>query len=141
VVDLKLLVQHILTNAGLHCLSEFPHSVLPRLQSPMISVGLKTQRLLPTAFGGFFGYFAGRTCTGFLQESVIRLDVFSPYLSGGSPCRNAMNDALVAILGGVANHSLCEVSVGEIYYDPDVDCFRCTALLTFQAHLFQFSES
>lgn len=140
-VDLKLLVQRLLSNAGLHCMSEFPRSVLPRLQNPMIAVGLDSQRLLPTAFGGFFGYFAGRTCTGFLQESVIRLDVFSPYLSGGAPCRSTVNDALVAVLGGVANHSLREVSVGDIHYDPEVDCVRCTILLTYQAHLFQLPES
>lgn len=140
-VDLKLLVQYLLTNAGLHCLSEYPFAPLPRLDTPMVAVGLDSQRLLLTAFGDFFGYFANRPCTGFLQESVIRLDVFSPYLSGGSPCRATMNEALLAALGGVANHSLTDVQVGDIHYDPKVDCIRCTALLTFRAHLFQFSET
>lgn len=140
-VDLKLLVQLLLTNAGLHCVTEYPFTALPRLETPMIAVGLDSQRLLPAAFGNYFGTFANRLCTGFLQESVIRLDVFSPYLSGGTPCRATMNDALLAALGGVANHSLTDVQVGDIHYDPKVDCIRCTALLTFRAHIYQFSET
>lgn len=140
-VDLKLLVQRLLALAGLHCLSEYPFAPLPRLETPMVAVGLESQRLRLTAFGDFFGYFAGHPCTGFLQESVIRLDVFSPYLSGGAPCRTTMNDAVLAVLGGVANHSLTDVKVGDIHYDPKVDCIRCTAYLTFRAHLFQFSDT
>lgn len=140
-VDLKLLVQSLLSNAGLHCLSEYPFAPLPRLETPMVAVGLDAQRLVLSAFGDFFGYFAGRPCTGFLQESVIRLDVFSPYMSGGGPCRATMNEALLAALNGVANHSLTDVQVGDIHYDPKVDCIRCTALLTFKAHLFKYPET
>lgn len=140
-VDLKLLVQHILSLAGLHCVSEYPFAPLPRLESPMVAVGLDSQHLLKPAFGDFFGYFIGRPCTGFLQESVIRLDVFAPYMSGGTPCRMTMNEALLAVLDGVANHSLTDVQVGDIHYDPEVDCIRCTALLTFKAHLYEFPES
>ena len=140
-VDLKLLVLYLLTNAGLHCLSEYPFAPLPRLETPMVAVGLDAQRLKLTAFGDFFGYFAGRPCTGFEQESVIRLDVFSPYMSGGSPCRQTMNAALLAALKGVPNHSLTDTTVGDIHYDPTVDCIRCTALLTFRAHLFEIPET
>jgi len=141
VVNLKLLVQDLLTNAGLHCVSEYPFMPLPRLETPMVAVGLESQRLMQTAVDNFFGYLAGRVCTGFQEESVIRLDVFSPYLSGGTPCRTTMNDALLAALGGVANHSLTGVKVGNIHYDPKVDCIRCTAFLTFRAHLFRYSET
>ena len=140
-VDLKLLVQFLLTEAGLHCLSEYPFSMLPRLETPMVAVGLESQHLTMSAFGNFFGYLVGRTCTGFQEESVIRLDVFSPYLSGGAPCRTTMNAALLAAIGGVANHSLTDVKVGNIHYDPKVDCIRCTAYLTFRSHLFTYSET
>lgn len=140
-VDLKLLVQFLLTEAGLHCLSEYPFSPLPRLETPMVAVGLESQHLTLTAFGSFFGYLVGRACTGFQEESVIRLDVFSPYLSGGTPCRTTMNEALLAAIGGVANHSLTDVKVGNIHYDPKVDCIRCTAFLTFRAHIFKYSET
>lgn len=140
-VNLRLLVERLLIAAGLHCLSEYPFAPLPRLDSPMVAVGLESQRLLPTAFSDFFGFFAGRACTGFLQESVIRLDVFAPYMSGGTPCRSTMNDAILAALGGVVNHVLTDVKVGNIHYDPKVDCIRCTAMLTFRAHVFDFSET
>ncbi|MBQ3357031.1 MAG: hypothetical protein IJG45_07980 [Oscillospiraceae bacterium] len=140
-VELKLLVERLLSNAGLHCLLEYPFAPLPRLETPMVAVGLDSQRLLKTAFGDFFGYLAGRVCTGFLEESVIRLDVFSPYMSGGAPCRTTMNEALLAALNGVVNHSLTDVKVGDIHYDPKVDCIRCSALLTFRAHLFQYAET
>lgn len=140
-VDLKLLVQYALTNAGLHCVSEYPFAPLPRLETPMVAVGLDAQRLYLTAFGSYFGLFAGRPCSGFMQESVIRLDVFSPYMSGGTPCRATMNEALLAALGGVPNHSLTDVKVGDIHYDAKVDCIRCTARLTFRAHLFQLTDT
>lgn len=140
-VDLRLLVQRLLSLAGLHCLAEYPSAALPRLSSPMIAVGLEAQRLRPAAIGGFFGYFGGRPCTGFEQESVIRLDIFAPYLNGGAPCRATMNEALLAVLDGVANHSLTDVRVGELHYDPKVDCMRCTAMLTYRAYLYKYAES
>lgn len=140
-VDLKLLVQLLLANAGLHCLSEYPFAPLPRLESPMVAVGLDSQRIIRPAFGNFIGNLVNRPCTGFLLESVIRLDVFSPYMSGGAPCRATMNSALLAALNGVANHALTDIRVGDIHYDPKVDCIRCTAKLTFRAYMYQFPES
>ncbi|MBQ6430908.1 MAG: hypothetical protein IJJ99_03410 [Oscillospiraceae bacterium] len=140
-VDLRLLMQLLLTNAGLHCLSEYPFAPLPRLETPMVAVGLDSQRMVRPAFGDFFGYLANRPCTGFLLESVIRLDVFSPYMSGGTPCRTTMNEALLAALNGLPNHAMTDVQVGDIHYDPKVDCIRCTAKLTFRAYMFHFPEA
>lgn len=140
-VDLKLLIQRLLTAAGIHCLSEYPFALLPRLETPMVAVGLDSQKLIRTAFGDLLGYFLGQPCTGLLQESVIRLDVFSPYLSGGGPCRVTMNEAVLAALSGVPNHALTDVKVGDIHYDPKVDCIRCTALLTFRAYVYELPET
>ncbi len=140
-VDLRILVQHLLENAGLHCVSEYPFAPLPRLETPMVAVGLHTQRMIRTAFGNFFGNLLSRPCTGFYMESVIRLDVFSPYMSGGTPCRVTMNDAVFAALAGVVNHALTDVQVGDIHYDPEVDCIRCTAMLTFRAYMYQFPQT
>lgn len=137
-VDIKPRIYQLLTNAGLHCLTEFPMTKLPRLQSPMVTVGGKGVELRPIAIGDYLGADADQNvCTGFLAATTVVLDVYSPYKSGGTACYETMQAAVGLLLAGDTGQTLRKVRMDNIRFDPDADCYRCSALLTFEALNYQ----
>lgn len=137
-VDIKPVIYQLLTNAGLHCMTEFPTDKLPRLQSPMVTVGGKAAELRPIAIGDYLGADADqKACTGFLAATTVVLDVYSPYKSGGTACYEMMQDVMEVLLAGGTGQTLRKVKMDNIRFDTDADCYRCSALLTFEALNFQ----
>lgn len=137
-VDIKPTIYQLLTNAGLHCLTEFPMKNLPRLQSPMVTVGGKGVELRPIAIGDYLGADTDQNvCTGFLAATTVVLDVYSPYKSGGTACYETMQAAVQVLLAGGTGQTLRKVRMDNIRFDPDADCYRCSALLTFEALNYQ----
>ena len=137
-VDIKPRIYQLLNNAGLHCLTEFPLKNLPRLQSPMVAVGVKAVELSPAAIGGYLGADADqKACPGFLASTTVLLDVYSPYKSGGTACSETAQNAVRVLLAGGVGQTLREVRLDNVRFDADTDCYRCCALLTFEALNFQ----
>ena len=137
-VDIKPTICRILTNAGLHCLTEFPLNKLPRLQSPMVTVGVKGTEIRPAAIGGYLGLNADlEACIGSVSCTTILLDAYSPYKSGGNACYETMKTAVQALMAGGTSQNLRKIRVGNVHFDANTDCYRCSALLTFEALNFQ----
>ena len=137
-VDIKPRIYQLLNNAGLHCLTEFPLKNLPRLQSPMVAVGVKAVELSPAAIGGYLGEDADqKACSGFLASATVLLDAYSPYKSGGTACLETMQTAVRVLLAGGTGQALRKVRMDNVRFDADTDCYRCSALLTFEALIFQ----
>ena len=133
-VDIKPRIYQLLTNAGLHCLTEFPMTKLPRLQSPMVTVGGKGVELRPIAIGDYLGADADQNvCTGFLAATTVVLDVYSPYKSGGTACYETMQAAVQVLLAGGTGQTLRKIIVNNVHFDPDADYYRCSALLIYEA--------
>lgn len=135
---IKESIYQLLTNSGFHCLTEFPTNRLPRLVAPMIAVGVKSTEIKPAAVGGYLGANDNQeACIGFLAATTVRLDVYVPYLSGGSSCGETARDAVQALLAGGVGQTLRKVRMDNVRFDADADCYRCSALLTFEALIFQ----
>lgn len=111
---------------------------LPRLQSPMVTVGGKGVELRPIAIGDYLGANADQNvCTGFLAATTVVLDVYSPYKSGGTACYETMQAAVQVLLAGGTGQTLRKIIVNNVHFDPDADYYRCSALLTFEALNYQ----
>ena len=111
---------------------------LPRLQSPMVTVGGKAAELRPIAIGDYLGADADQNvCTGFLAATTVVLDVYSPYKSGGTACYETMQAAVQVLLAGGTGQTLRKIIVNNVHFDPDADYYRCSALLTFEALNYQ----
>lgn len=137
-VDIKPRIYQLLNNAGLHCLTEFPLKNLPRLQSPMVAVGVKAVELSPAAIGGYLGEDADqKACSGFLASTTVLLDAYSPYKSGGTACYETMQAAVQVLLAGGTGQTLRKIIVNNVHFDPDADYYRCSALLIYEALNFQ----
>ncbi len=137
-VDIKSDIYQLLTNAGLHCMTEFPLECLPRLQSPMVTVGVKETETRPAAIANYLGTNSGQeACIGFLTSTTIVLDAYSPYKSGGNECYGTIMAAVRVLLAGVTGQTLRKVRMNNVHFDADSDCYRCSALLTFEALNFQ----
>ena len=135
---IKARIYQLLTNSGFHCLTEFPTNRLPRLVAPMIAVGVKSTEIKPAAVGGYLGANDDQeACIGFLATTTVRLDVYAPYLGGGSACSTTMQDAVGVLLAGGTGQTLRKVRMDNVRFDADADCYRCSALLTFEALIFQ----
>lgn len=137
-VDIKPKIYQLLNNAGLHCLTEFPLKNLPRLQAPMVTVGVKAVELSPAAVGGYLGADANqKACTGLLASTTVLLDAYSPYKSGGTACCETMQTAVNVLLTGSTGQTLRTVRLDNVRFDADTDCYRLSALLTFEAMNYQ----
>lgn len=137
-VDIKPRIYQLLNNAGLHCMTEYPQKNLPRLQSPMVTVGVKAVELGPAAIGSYLGKNADqKACNGFRASTTVLLDVYSPYKSGGTACSETAQNAVRVLLAGGVGQTLREVRLDNVRFDADTDCYRCCALLTFEALIFQ----
>lgn len=104
----------------------------------MIAVGVKSAELRPAAVGGYLGANTGqKACTGFLASTTVLLDVYAPYLNGGSACGETMQDAVRVLLAGGTGQTLRKVRMDSVRFDADADCYRCGAQLTFEALNYQ----
>lgn len=111
---------------------------LPRLQSPMVTVCVKGTELRPAAIGDYLGANAAQeACTGFLSSTTVLLDTFSPYKSGGNACHETMKTAVRVLLAGSTGQTLRKLRMDNVRFDADSDCYRCSALLTFEALNYQ----
>ena len=102
---------------------------LPRLQSPMVTVGGKGVELRPIAIGDYLGADADQNvCTGFLAATTVVLDVYSPYKSGGTACYETMQAAVQVLLAGGTGQTQCKTSVVRAFGENEASCWVPGAL-------------
>ena len=132
----------LLNGAGLHCVKAFPQKRLPRLQSPMISVGLSEFKRVPAAIDSFVGTdLLEKSCFGWRETFSTRLNLYFPYAQGGEDSPAYIDRVLTVLAGGLSNLSVERMSVSPLTYDPDADCFRCTVTAVLSAVIYRQSTS
>lgn len=123
------LVAHLVSAieaSGLPCAAAFSLRTLPLLDAPLVIVG-ESMLLSPVVFNDALGMAPGSvTVLCHQAEHTVLLDIYVPYRSGGYAV-GAVIDELLLTLEGIPNsYRLQSIQVGQVYYEPESDCFRCT---------------
>lgn len=133
--DLITKLTERLNAAGIHCAAAFSVGRLPMLKSPMVVVDCSTE-LSPAAIGGCFGRdINGRYYTCHAAAHTATLEIYAPYLGGGTAIGAVVRKLLLALQTAPEGYSLHSIQVGQVHYDADSDCFRCTLSVRLDSYL------
>ncbi|MDR0889256.1 MAG: hypothetical protein LBM28_01240 [Oscillospiraceae bacterium] len=124
--DLITSLIHALSSAGLHVVRAMNAQTLPRLQSPMVAVGMDTAKCEQNAISYYLGQDAqGKERYGMQLGTTVLMEVFSPGTGDGALCDDTVCRLIDVFLQGFdgANHG--DMSIAGTAYDAKTDCFRC----------------
>jgi hypothetical protein len=106
------LVLDSLRDKGIRCIRALPSQRLPVLSEALAAVGVKRMELR-----------RGDAATVFAKWTVFA-DLYAAYRLGADCCEGAGRTVAAALLEGFADCAVDHVRAGEIFYDPNSDCFR-----------------
>lgn len=125
----------LLCALNISAMAAYPNRRMPRMDQAVVMVGVTEQSLQPLALHGEFDT-AAQTFSGALAyEETVQLELYSPYLFGGSHCDQTADTILRALAQAFTALSLSSVTREATYYDADTDCFRCRLRVVTKAYL------
>lgn len=120
----------LLRSLQLSAQSAYPNRRMPRMDTLVVMVSVKEQKLEHCALADRFGGIRALA-----YEETVLLELYSPYLLGGNRCEQTAQTILDALADAFADLSLSAVTKEATYYDADTDCFRCRLCVVTKAYL------
>lgn len=124
------LIRELLENDGIRSGESFPNGRMPVLEEPEVRISTKEARISPCAIDNYFGVSGDQDRYAALCEEETLLQIYSPYLWGGSFCDKTTDRVLEIVLGSASAYTFKTVYRGQSRYDPKTDCFLNEIIIT-----------